>query len=226
MARKWTTEEIEYLREHYALVGLAQVSAVLERTEAAIAAKAKRLGLKSRKATAEEDETIRAAVLAGASETEMVKITGRVPRFIRGRAQAMNLGDRLRQNRDGVYTEADVATITQMSSAGATAEQIAKELGRTPTAIRCYCRRSKIDLVDARVKSGDRLARLGGKKTRGAPAHAYTEAELAIMRTAAKDGLTAREIIEAEQLPGRTAVGVYLKARSLGLDIPRVRHSK
>jgi len=221
MARKWTSEEIAYLKEHYALLGLTTVSTVLERSKNAVGAKARRLELKFRKASPEEDEAIRAAILGGISETEMAATSGRTPRFVRGRANAMGLYGRLRENRSGAYTSADDTDIRERAEQGQTAEQIAAALGRTELAIRCYCRRNEIDLVDARIKPSDRLDRLGSKATRSAPAPAYTEAELAILRSAEQAGQTAVEILE--QLPGRTAVGVYLKARRLGLDIPRVR---
>jgi len=224
MARKWTSEEIAYLKEHYALLGLTTVSTVLERSKNAVGAKARRLELKFRLATPEEDESIRAAVLEGMSETEMVEMTGRTPRFIRERAQAMDLHARLRENRSGAYTTADITSVRERAEQGQTAEQIAAALGRTDLAIRCYCRRQEIALVDARVKPSERLDRLGDKKSRSAPAPAYTEAELAILRLGAEEGQTAQELIH--RLPGRTATGVYLKARGLGLDIPRVRPHK
>ena len=224
MARKWTSEEIAYLKEHYGLLGLTAVSMVLERRKNAVGAKARRLELKFRKALPEEDEAIRAAILSGVSETELAATSGRTPRFVRGRARAMGLYARLRENRSGAYTMADIVSIRERAEQGQTAEEIGIALERTELAIRCYCLRNEIDLVDARVKPSERLDRLGDKKSRSAPAPAYTEAELAILRLGAEEGQTAQELIH--RLPGRTATGVYLKARGLGLDIPRVRPHK
>jgi hypothetical protein len=173
---------------------LRAISQEIGRTEDAVTARRRLLRLRARRSPRPwsdlEDTLLRLAGDRGIPATELAPRLRRPVESIRARRRKLRLARPAAQR----YTDADDATLRARWSSG-DIETLARELGRTPDALRLRAR--------------------GLGLHRPPPRRRWTPAEDAIVRDGYTRGLACGEI--ADSLPDRSPTAVAARARKLGL---------
>lgn len=196
MARRWSAhEETALTRAYQAGVAVREIARELQRSEDAVNARRRALGLTARRSARpwlrEEDALLAAATREGLPAALVAERLGRPLSQVRWRRRAL----RVTRPPSRRYSAEEDALVRAASSRGGDLQQLARRLGRSPDALRL------------------RAARLGLHQP--SPRRRWTSAEDAAIRDGYDTGLTCAEIVG--ELGGRTAAGVAARARQLGL---------
>jgi hypothetical protein len=196
VAARWRPDEDERLRRMYrAGLPLRAISQEIGRSEEAVTARRRTLHLPARRSLRPwselEDTLLRLASVRGVPATELAPRLRRPVESVRARRRQLRLARPAAQR----YTAADDATLRARWWSGGDVEALARELGRTPDALRLHAHRLGLH--------------------RPPPRRRWTPAEDAIVRDGYTSGLSCGEI--ADSLPDRSPTAVAARARKLGL---------
>ncbi|MFI5252224.1 MAG: hypothetical protein ACHQQQ_07310 [Bacteroidota bacterium] len=132
--RKWTEEEIAFLKKHYVKKGRKFIAEHLQRTTTCVAGYARVLGLKReehRNWSSFEDDYVRRNFGKKLARS-IARSLHRSINTIHSRASMLGLT----KEKDPVYTPEERAFIKQQYESGVSATKIAEKMGRTESSIR------------------------------------------------------------------------------------------
>ena len=196
MARRWHPDEDERLRHLYRTgTPLAVMARELKRSEDAIVAHRRAIGVKPRRLSRDwsplEDALLRKAAEAGLPATTLATRINRPVRQVRARRRQLGLAPPGARR----YTPAEDAEVYAAWSRDADVAALAHQLGRSADALRLHARQLGVHRPSQRRR--------------------WSAPEDAIMRDGYANGLTCAEI--ASGLAQRTPTAVAARARKLGL---------
>ena len=197
MARRWSDEDDQLLRRWYAEgVPVREIGARLSRTEDALVARRRTLGVAVRRQRrqwpAKLDELLRASAAAGIPARVVAERLGLPTEAVRWRRRSL-VPSRIGPRR---YATVDDEAIRAGLKRAATFDELGHRLGRSPAAVRMRAR--SLGLVAARER------------------RRWTQEEDRLVRAGYASGLTC-EAIAAQLLHPRSPSSVSGRARKLGL---------
>lgn len=197
MARRWTqAEDATLTRLYQAGAAMRDIAGTLNRSEDAVNARRRDLGIAARRAAASwsagEDALLRVADRAGLPAAVLADRLARPVGQVRWRRHVLGL---VSPPARPYAAQDDAALRRAFTSSEGDLVQLAGQLGRTPGALRL------------------RAANLG--LYRPSPRRRWSTSEDAALRDGYDSGLTCQQI--ARQIPGRTVAAVTARARQLGL---------
>jgi hypothetical protein len=197
---RWRNEEDALLARHYAAgVVRREIAARLGRSEDALDARRRTLGIPARRGTrpwsATEDALLRAAEAAGVPASELATRIGRPPDAVRRRRRELGLAVQAPGRR---YSALEDGALRRLWLAGGDLAALAVELGRSPASLRLRARALDLHSPVARLR--------------------WLPGEDLVLRQAYGLGLTCTAISD-EALPGRSARAIAARARKLGIAV-------